>query len=324
MSRLELQNGYTVLNFEDSNREIINLKKRIIPNTNTFSLYDILKSLYIKLIYKPTKEFPLIPKKNELMNMNDNMENENEKEEINLINKTQFISFKMIISSILIFIYIFLFFLYIPKKPVIVGPEQKISELIRLNTDKSLNILINSFDAFLNQVVFYNNNKNSKISYGKNLDLKGNFLQFQIDKKFILRWLIGFLYFIIRNLCFIYSSKKFNGNLIQRKRIEISQSLSCLLFPLLVFFYDLNYNKKFQMIKSNIINGVTVNFFIEFAKKYEKYEYIENIIPTVSFFIFSLISDGFEQTVGNYLRTKVNIFSFKRNKAFLNNYAKKD
>ena len=313
MSILELQNGYTVLNFDESNREIVNLKKSINHNSNTFSFFDLLKSLFLKLAFKQTKSLPLISKNSETMNMNDNMENKKSKEEINLINKTQFISFKMIISSLLIFVYFFLFFLNIPKKPVIIGSEQKISELVKVNTGENLNILINYFDIYFNQFVFNNNNYNNNSSNAdvKNFELKGNLLQFKIDKKFILRWLIGFLYFVIRNLCFIYSNKKFNGNLIQRKRVAISQSLSCLLFPLLIFFYDLNYNKKFQLIKSNVINGVTINFFIEYAKKFEKYEYIENIIPTISFFIISLISDGIEQIVGNYLRIKMNVFHHK-------------
>ena len=146
MSILELQNGYTVLNFDESNREIVNLKKSINHNSNTFSFFDFLKSLFLKLAFKQTKSLPLISKNNESMNMNDSMENKKSKEEINLINKTQFISFKMIISSLLIFVYFFLFFLNIPKKPVIIGSEQKISELVKVNTGENLNILINYFD----------------------------------------------------------------------------------------------------------------------------------------------------------------------------------
>ena len=100
-------------------------------------------------------------------------------------------SFKKRLSIALCSIYYILFLMTIPKNAEKIGEEQNINILTQINGTKKIDILINSINFI--------------VSGDKYLESSGFLLEFRTNKMYIFRWSIGFFYFIIKCICFVYS-----------------------------------------------------------------------------------------------------------------------
>lgn len=225
-----------------------------------------------------------------LNSYNDNIKNSN-------VDKSQFFVFKLRISIILCTIYLLLFLINIPKCPIKTGEEKNINLFINVNKTENLHILINN-----HRLTFLKNESNNNIENNDN-QLYGYLLEYKIDTKYIMRWMIGFLYFVIRNICFIYSdSAKINKNFVNT---DIINKFSCLLFPLFLFYYDLkNNNFAFINIKVEYIMNKEINYYIMVNKQSSMNDYIEGIIPTLFYFVISIIYNGMENSLGKLFGIK--------------------
>ena len=202
-------------------------------------------------------------------------------------------TFKKYLSIILCIIYCILFLINNPKSPVRIGEEQNIETLIKNNTNKKINILIN-------QLFFCNETENNK-------GIKGFLLEFSINKIYLVRWLIGFSYFIVKCICFIYSNNENNNNyLLDKTKVNIIQKISMLFFPLCLFYYDYKNNISYSEIKVEKINNKEISFFVMTKKNFSMIDYIEGLIPTLFYFLISIDYDIFLRNI--------NIFNIKRNK----------
>ena len=200
-------------------------------------------------------------------------------------NISQYFKFKIRVSLILCIIYLMLFLMNIPRCAIKTGEEKNINTFIKSNKTEDLNILINNFQFSFSQ--FEKSNK----------EISGFLLEFRVNKKYLIRWTIGFIYFIIRNICFIYNgTQKNNEKSIFKNRIDSIQKLSCLLFPLLLFFYDKKSNIfSYVKIKNEYMDFKMVNYFVMVEKNSSINDYIEAIIPTIFYFLISLFYNGIEQ-----------------------------
>jgi len=208
-------------------------------------------------------------------------------------NNHDIFTFKKYLSMILCIIYCILFLINNPKIPVKIGEEQNIETLIKNNTNKKINILIN-------QLFFCNETENNR-------GIKGFLLEFSINKIYLVRWLIGFSYFIVKCICFIYSNNGNNNNyLLDKTKVNIIQKISMLFFPLCLFYYDLKNNISYSEIKVEKINNKEISFFVMTKKNFSMIDYIEGLIPTLFYFLISIDYDIFLRNI--------NIFNIKRNK----------
>jgi hypothetical protein len=204
------------------------------------------------------------------------------------------VHFKKCLSIVLCIIYCILFLINNPKIPVRIGEEQNIETLIKNNTNKKINILIN-------QLFFCNNETEN------NRGIKGFLLEFSINKIYLVRWLIGFSYFIVKCICFIYSNNGNNNNyLLDKTKVNIIQKISMLFFPLCLFYYDFKNNISYSEIKVEKINNKEISFFVMTKKNFSMIDYIEGLIPTLFYFLISIDYDIFLRNI--------NIFNIKRNK----------
>jgi hypothetical protein len=229
-------------------------------------------------------------------------------------NKHQYFMFKMQISIIFSGIYLLLFLLSLPKTAVKVGDEKNLKILIKTNDTQNINILINNFQFFFNDE---NENKNqfdnnSNINETKELykkknnnhEFSGYILNFKVDNKKVIRWIIGFICFIIRCACFTFSEEEIKVKFLNKNRISFIQKLSCLVFPLWVFYYDINNNESYTKIKDEFINNKSITYYIMTKKQFSMHDYVEGIIPTLFYFLMSIVYRGMEEYFAGYFRYK--------------------
>ena len=208
-------------------------------------------------------------------------------------NSNNNISFKKYLSIFLCIIYCLLFLTNNPTIPVKIGEERNIEDLIKNNSNKKINILIN-------QIVFCNEGGNSRTS-------SGFWLEFKINKIYLFRWLIGFSYFFIKCICFIYSNNENNSNiLLDKHRINLLQKFSMLFFPLCLFYYDYKNNISYSKLKIENINDKEISFYLMTKKSFSMIDYIEGLIPTLFYFLISIDYDN--------LNKSINTFKIKTNK----------
>ena len=208
-------------------------------------------------------------------------------------NSNNNISFKKYLSIFLCVIYCFLFLTNNPTIPAKIGEERNIEDLIKNNPNKKINILIN-------QIVFCNASGNSRTS-------SGFLLEFKINKIYLFRWLIGFSYFFIKCICFIYSNNENNSNiLLDKHRINLLQKFSMLFFPLFLFYYDYKNNISYSKLKIEKINDKEISFYLMTKKSFSMIDYIEGLIPTLFYFLISIDY--------NNLNKSINTFKIKKNK----------
>lgn len=204
------------------------------------------------------------------------------------------IYFKKRLSIILCVIYSILFLINVPKIPLKIGEEQKIESLIKNDFNKKINILINQF-------IFSNECEN-------NCGTTGYLLEFSINKTYLLKWLIGFSYFIIKCICFVYSNND-NINthyLLDKNKINVIQKISMLFFPLSLFYYDFKNNISYTEVKTERINDKEISFFIMTKKRFSMIDYVEGLIPTLFYFLISINYDNMERII--------NIFNIRKSK----------
>ena len=216
--------------------------------------------------------------------------NEKSQESNNIIN------FKKYLSLFLSLIYLILFLMNVPKIPVKIGEEENIDFLLQKSKNEHLNILINNFNLFCNKSIVTNNN----------CEIKGFLLEFINNKIFILRWSIGFFYFILKCIFFIYSNNKINNNekiFIENIIIWI-QKISMLIFPLVLFYFDLQNKISYIEIKSEQINTKSVTFIMMKEKQFSMIDYIEGLIPTLFTFLISLDYTHLEAIINYFLINK--------------------
>ena len=229
-------------------------------------------------------------------------------------NKHQYFKFKMQMSVIFSVVYLFLFLLSLPKTPVKVGDEKNLKILTKSNNTQTINILINNFQFSFDDE---NENKNqfgnkSDINETKELNKKKNnnhefsgfILNFKIDNKHVMRWLIGFICFVVRCACFTFSEEEIKVPFLNKKRISFIQKLSCLIFPLWVFYYDIHNNESYTKIKEEFINNKSITYYITTKKQFSMFDYVEGIIPTLFYFLMSIAYKGMEESVAGYFRYK--------------------
>ena len=208
-------------------------------------------------------------------------------------NSNNNISFKKYLSIFLCVIYCLLFLTNNPTIPAKIGEERNIEDLIKNNPNKKINILIN-------QIVFCKESGNSRTS-------SGFLLEFKINKIYLFRWLIGFSYFFIKCICFIYSNNENNSNiLLDKHRINLLQKFSMLFFPLFLFYYDYKNNISYSKLKIEKINDIEISFYLMTKKTFSMIDYIEGLIPTLFYFLISIDYDN--------LNKSINTFKIKTNK----------
>jgi hypothetical protein len=240
----------------------------------------------------------------------------NQIDDVKKNNKHQYFKFKMQMSVLFSGVYLLLFLLSLPKTAVKVGDEKNLKLLTKTNNTQSINILINNFQFSFdeeneneNKNQFSNNsniNETKEFNKKKNInhEFSGYILNFKIDNRQVMRWLIGFLCFIIRSACFTFSEEEIKFKFLNKNRISFIQKLSCLIFPLWVFYYDINNNESYTKIKDEIINNKSIAYYIITKKQFSMHDYVEGIIPTLFYFLMSIVYRGMEENVAGYFRYK--------------------
>jgi hypothetical protein len=240
----------------------------------------------------------------------------NQIDDVKKNNKHQYFKFKMQMSVLFSGIYLLLFLLSLPKTAVKVGDEKNLKLLTKTNNTQSINILINNFQFSFddeneneNKNQFSNNsniNETKEFNKKKNInhEFSGYILNFKIDNRQVMRWLIVFLCFIIRSACFTFSEEEIKFKFLNKNRISFIQKLSCLVFPLWVFYYDINNNESYTKIKDEIINNKSIAYYIITKKQFSMHDYVEGIIPTLFYFLMSIVYRGMEENVAGYFRYK--------------------
>ena len=229
-------------------------------------------------------------------------------------NKHQYFMFKMQMSVLFSGIYLLLFLLSLPKTAVKVGDEKNLKLLTKTNNTQSINILINNFqfsfdDENENKNHFDNSSninetKESNKKKNNNYEFSGYILNFKVDNKHVIRWIIGFICFIIRCACFTFSEEEIKVKFLNKNRISFIQKLSCLVFPLWVFYYDINNNESYTKIKDEFINNKSITYYIMTKKQFSMHDYVEGIIPTLFYFLMSIVYRGMEEYFAGYFRYK--------------------
>ena len=239
-----------------------------------------------------------------------NNETDNNEETLNLLknlkvekisNSINLINFKKILSLVLCAIYLTLFLTNIPKIPVKIGDEQKIDVLIKNSTNKNINILINNLNFLCNKNRAYNNEGLQQNNEINNCETTGYLFEFSNNKIFIFRWIIGFSYFVVKCIIFIYSKNKTDNinSLIDERKISYVQKISMLIFPLSLFYFDLQNNIYFTEITQEHIYNKSISFFIKKEKRFSTIDYIEGLIPTIFSFLISIDYKNLENIINN-------------------------
>ena len=247
-----------------------------------------------------------------------NNETDNNEETLNLLknlkqekisNQINVIKFKKILSLILCVIYLVLFLTNIPKIPVKMGDEQKIDVLIKNSSNKNINILINNFNILCNKNTTYINDSFQQNSEINNCETTGYLFEFSNNKIFIFRWVIGFSYFVVKCIIFIYSKNKTDNinSLIDERKISYVQKISMLIFPLSLFYFDLKNNIYFTEITQGHIYNKSISYFIKKEKRFSMIDYIEGLIPTIFSFLISIDYRNLENIINNiFIKKKKN------------------
>ena len=239
-----------------------------------------------------------------------NNETDNNEETLNLLknlkvekisNSINLINFKKILSLVLCAIYLTLFLTNIPKIPVKIGDEQKIDVLIKYSMNKNINILINNLNFLCNKNRAYNNEGLQQNNEINNCETTGYLFEFSNNKIFIFRWIIGFSYFVVKCIIFIYSKNKTDNinSLIDERKISYVQKISMLIFPLSLFYFDLQNNIYFTEITQEHIYNKSISFFIKKEKRFSMIDYIEGLIPTIFSFLISIDYKNLENIINN-------------------------
>ena len=239
-----------------------------------------------------------------------NNETDNNEETLNLLknlkvekisNSINLINFKKILSLVLCAIYLTLFLTNIPKIPVKIGDEQKIDVLIKYSMNKNINILINNLNFLCNKNTAYNNEGLQQNNEINNCETTGYLFEFSNNKIFIFRWIIGFSYFVVKCIIFIYSKNKTDNinSLTDKRKISYVQKISTLIFPLSLFYFDLQNNIYFTEITQEHIYNKSISFFIKKEKRFSTIDYIEGLIPTIFSFLISIDYRNLENIINN-------------------------
>jgi hypothetical protein len=239
-----------------------------------------------------------------------NNETDNNEETLNLLknlkvekisNSINLINFKKILSLVLCAIYLTLFLTNIPKIPVKIGDEQKIDVLIKNSTNKNINILINNLNFLCNKNRAYNNEGLQQNNEINNCETTGYLFELSNNKIFIFRWIIGFSYFVVKCIIFIYSKNKTDNinSLIDERKISYVQKISMLIFPLSLFYFDLQNNIYYTEITQEHIYNKSISFFIKKEKRFSTIDYIEGLIPTIFSFLISIDYRNLENIINN-------------------------
>ena len=221
-------------------------------------------------------------------------ENNNNNEMINLVknlkkNKNEInismLTFKKRLSLALCGIYLFLFLISIPKIPIKIGEEQKITHI---------NILINDLPSLFDENKINDNNS----PYEK----RGYLIEFINNKKFVIRWIIGFIYFTLK--CFYFICSNNNNALFDEQKIGYASKISFLLFPLIMFYFDLKNNLSFTKIYLKYIDDKTVSFYIMKEKHFSFIDYVEGLIPTIFTFLINIDYNKLQKIIYTYICKK--------------------
>ena len=244
-----------------------------------------------------------------ILNFNENRIDSNNKVDNSKNSKSQYFKFKMHISLILCTIYLFLFLISMPKRLTKTNHiVTNLDLLLNENKTETIHILINDFKFSLTQ----NQNKNETNKNNDNTNkVWGYLLEYNYNKKYIKRWIIGFIYFAIRNLCFVFCDyQKINTNYMFKNKIDLINKLACLLFPLYLFYYDkITNTTSFVNLNNEKIKNNFIYYYIQIDRRSSWSEYIDGILPTISYFLISIIYNGIEQSIGAYLNNGKKKFS---------------
>ena len=198
--------------------------------------------------------------------------------------------FKKRLSIALCSIYYILFLMTIPKNAEKIGEEQNINILTQINGTKKIDILINSINFI--------------VSGDKYLESSGFLLEFRTNKMYIFRWSIGFFYFIIKCICFVYSKNdndNNSNNILDKKRINIIRKISMIFFPLSLFYYDFKNNISYTEIKVEKIGDKIISYYAMTIKRFAAIDYIEGLILTFLHFLISIDYDNLQKNINTYI-----------------------
>ena len=199
-------------------------------------------------------------------------------------------SFKKRLSIALCSIYYILFLMTIPKNAEKIGEEQNINILTQINGTKKIDILINSINFI--------------VSGDKYLESSGFLLEFRTNKMYIFRWSIGFFYFIIKCICFVYSKNdndNNSNNILDKKRINIIRKISMIFFPLSLFYYDFKNNISYTEIKVEKIGDKIISYYAMTIRRFTAIDYIEGLILTFLHFLISIDYDNLQKNINAYI-----------------------
>ena len=203
-------------------------------------------------------------------------------------------SFKKRLSIALCSIYYILFLMTIPKNAEKIGEEQNINILTQINGTKKIDILINSINFI--------------VSGDKYLESSGFLLEFRTNKMYIFRWSIGFFYFIIKCICFVYSKNdndNNSNNILDKKRINIIRKISMIFFPLSLFYYDFKNNISYTEIKVEKIGDKIISYYAMTIKRFTAIDYIEGLILTFLHFLISIDYDNLQKNINTYIIKRI-------------------
>lgn len=178
----------------------------------------------------------------------------------------------------------------IPKNAEKIGEEQNINILTQINGTKKIDILINSINFI--------------VSGDKYLESSGFLLEFRTNKMYIFRWSIGFFYFIIKCICFVYSKSdndNNSNNILDKKRINIIRKISMIFFPLSLFYYDFKNNISYTEIKVEKIGDKIISYYAMTIKRFTAIDYIEGLILTFLHFLISIDYDNLQKNINTYI-----------------------
>ena len=278
----------------------VDKQNQILDKTQTDSskAKDSFSNIYNKDEISKIKEkgvSEISPRKTKENNNNEEMLNlvKNLKKNKNEINISM-ITFKKRLSLALCGIYLFLFLISIPKIPIKIGEEQKIDLLINNNNNTHINILINELPPLFDE----NKTNDNNSPY----ETRGFLIEFINNKTFVIRWIIGFIYFVLKCFYFIYSNN--NNALLDEKKIGYASKISLLIFPLIMFYYDLKNNLSFTEIYLKHMDDKTVSFYIMKEKRFSFIDYVEGLIPTIFTFLINIDYNNLQRIINTYIYKK--------------------
>ena len=278
----------------------VDKQNQILDKTQTDSskAKDSFSNIYNKDEISKIKEkgvSEISPRKTKENNNNEEMLNlvKNLKKNKNEINISM-ITFKKRLSLALCGIYLFLFLISIPKIPIKIGEEQKIDLLINNNNNTHINILINELPSLFDE----NKTNDNNSPY----ETRGFLIEFINNKTFVIRWIIGFIYFVLKCFYFIYSNN--NNALLDEKKIGYASKISLLIFPLIMFYYDLKNNLSFTEIYLKHMDDKTVSFYIMKEKRFSFIDYVEGLIPTIFTFLINIDYNNLQRIINTYIYKK--------------------